>query len=80
MLAVIDARTGRVTFAGGYDLGMAFRRDSRLLIANPLEALVERGWQFPGDCGQTWIPDTIYYEWRGDASKPLRTTSPCATP
>ncbi len=77
IIAVIDAKTGAVTFGGGFDAGISFRRDSRLVILNP-EEVVAQGWQFPNDCEQPGIPETTYLEWTGNAFRTILVSDPCA--
>ncbi len=77
VIAVIDAMTGAVAFGGGFDVGISFRRDSRLVILNPPE-LVAQGWQFPNDCEQPGIPETTYLEWTGKAFTTILVSDPCA--
>lgn len=77
VFAVIDARTGAVTFPGGFEVGIAFRRDSRLVVINPPE-VVARRWKLPGDCGDSRVPRTTYLEWTGRAFRLIRVVDPCA--
>ena len=60
IIALIDARTGKVSFGPTASAGIAHRLTSRLLIVNPPETIAEAyGNKPPG-----WLK-TRYYLWKG---------------
>lgn len=69
--AIVDARTGRVTWGGGsLSVGAAYRLDSELLIANPPERWLELYGADAADAiGGTAA--SIYYRWDGERLTPL---------
>jgi hypothetical protein len=60
MIALIDARTGKVSFAGSASAGYEHRLNSRLLIVNPPETIAE----LYGNKPPSWLK-TRYYLWKG---------------
>ena len=64
LVAVIDARTGRLSRQTLLTAnGVEYRRDSRLLLADP------RTPELPHDCASCGTP--AYYEWRNDRFAPV---------
>ncbi|HUT49011.1 MAG TPA: hypothetical protein VM325_06705 [Alphaproteobacteria bacterium] len=62
-LALIDARTGRVTFGPSASHGARYRLRSRLLIVNAEEDIRD-AWEARGQKRPDWAK-TEYYLWRG---------------
>lgn len=60
IIALIDARTGKVSFAGSASAGYEHRLTSRLLIINPPETIAE----LYGNNPPSWLK-TSYYLWKG---------------
>lgn len=56
VVALIDARTGKVTFGPTASVGVAHRLSSRLLVVNPPDTESGAGSRFPG-------METEYYVW-----------------
>ncbi len=59
MIALIDARTGKVFFAGSAYAGYEHRLTSRLLVVNPPETIAEMF----GNKPPSWLK-TRYYLWK----------------
>jgi hypothetical protein len=71
--AIVDARTGRVHILPiGTGYGVAFRRDSRLLVADPAERCIDPSFTGPDE--------SVWYVWTGERLKQvasLRIVAPC---
>lgn len=69
VLAVVDARSGAVTFAPFLsEFGQEFRIDSRLLITNPpseIRKLLDDPGVCPAPPSLAWVT-TRYFEWNGE--------------
>lgn len=81
VLAIIDLRTGRVSFGPGAEMDYEFHRNSRLLIANSPAAVQVSIRDFGGCPGKAdaWAAISHYYAWTGTRFKHLRDVNACAS-
>ncbi len=75
VVAIVDARSGRVYFPGIIsETGLAFRRDSRLLIENPADSHDVRADERaprPDDEGARLFGGPNFYAWNGTSLVPI---------
>jgi len=80
VMAIVDAKTGKVFFPGvSAELGFEYRLDSRLLVANATdevsEVLEEGGCDNPAVAG--WATRSRFYEWNGERLKHISDINGC---